>query len=178
MTKKDLFSVVLKLYGLYSVVQLIIQIPEIYFYLYASSEEQDWISWLILAAPVMSILVIYVLIFKPGAIIRLFKLDKGFDEGNIQGGSRNSIARIALIIISIYLIATSLGDFISQLVFLFEKSSSGNRSDSLLEIIKFNPFNYKLFITCILNLMIGFLLLTNNIRIAAWIEKINHKNAD
>ncbi|MES2587555.1 MAG: hypothetical protein V4622_01165 [Bacteroidota bacterium] len=176
MTKRDLFKIILKLYGLYSIIEVIIQIPNISFYLYYDSGNE--FNWLVLTVPLVSILIIFVLLFKPEIIIGLFKLDKGFENNEVPITSFDGrgIAKIALIIIAVYLIVINIGDFISQVVFSFKESVSRNSLDSLLETFNPNPVNYQVMINSAICLLVGFILLTNHTRLSKWIEKINNKN--
>ncbi|MEO9258243.1 MAG: hypothetical protein ABI207_07670 [Crocinitomicaceae bacterium] len=176
MTKNDLFKIILKLFGLYSIIELIIQIPNIIFYLYI--ESNDDFNWLMLLIPIMSILVIYTLLFKPESVIQLFKLDKGYDNNEATNNSINgeAISKIALVIIAVYIIVSNLGNFITQLVFSFKESVSRNSLTHTSATYIPNPVNYNLLMSSSISLIIGFLLLTNYTRLSKWIEKINNKN--
>jgi hypothetical protein len=176
MTKKDLFKIILKLYGLYSIIEVVIQIPNISYYLYYDSGNE--FNWLILSVPIVSLIIIYILLFKPELVINLFKLDKGFDNTNVPASTFDGkgITKIALIIIAVYLIASNLGAFISQVIFSFKESVSRNGLETLLETFNPNPLNYQVMINSGLSLLIGFILLTNHMGLASWIEKLNKKN--
>lgn len=176
MTKKDLFKIILKLYGLYSVIEILIQIPNISYYFYYDSGFE--FNWIILTLPIVSLLIVFILLFKPEVVINLFKLDKGFENNNVPTNTFDGkqIAKIALIIIAVYLIVSNIGAFISQVLFSFKESVSQNSLESLLETFNPNPVNYQIMINSGISLLIGFILLTNHTRLASWIEKINKKN--
>ena len=175
MTKKDLFKIILKLYGLYSVIGIVIQLPNIIYYL--SLDMSNDIGWIMMTMPAVGLIVVYLLLFKPGAIIRLFKLDDGFDnnETSIKGIGGKEITKIGLIVIAVYLIASNLVSFISQVVLSFKESISRN---DFGQPIDFNPYplNYQVMINSGLCLLVGFLLLTNHTRISHWVEKKKKKN--
>lgn len=177
MTKKDLFKIILKLFGLYSIIQLILQIPNITYYLYL----QPYLdfNWLIVGTPAIYLLMIFILIFKPDQIIKLFKLDQGFENQEVSNNSAitgKGITKIALIIIAVYLIVANIGGFVSQLIFSFKASVSRNSLDRLLDTFNPNPVDYQEMISTGISLVVGFLLLTNHTRFSNWIEKINNKN--
>ena len=178
MTKKDLFKIILKLYGLYSIIALFVQIPNII--LYMSYDSNHDLDWLILSVPAMSVLVVYILLFQSEFLIRLFKLDQGYENNDSVKDTMNgqSISQIALVIISVFMIVSNLGDFITQIVFSFKDSISTTSLDTLKETFNPNPVNYYLMISSGLNLIFGFLLLTNYSRLSKWIDRINNKNAD
>jgi hypothetical protein len=178
MTKKDLFKIILKFYGLYSLIGVIVQIPNLIYYFYF--DRGDGVDWLMLLIPAASILVIYLLIFRPGPVVDLFKLDKGFDNDDVSksGFNGKGITKIALVIIAVYLIVNNIADFITQVIFSFKESVSRGALEDLLQTIRPNPFDYQIMINSGISLLIGFLLLTNHTRLSAWIEKINAKNAE
>jgi len=176
MTKKDLFKIILKFYGLYLIIGIIIQLPSIIYYL--SLDMSNDINLMMLTVPLVGLIVIYLLLFKPGSIIRLFKLADGFDndETSKKEIDGKGITNIGLIIIAVYLIASNLGSFVSQVIFSFKESVSRNNLDRLIETFNPNPVNYEVMINSGLCLLIGFLLLTNHVRVSNWVGKINNKN--
>ena len=181
MTKKDLFMIILKLYGLYSIIEIIIQLPNVLYFTINDSNFDMFFS--LLTIPLISLIIVYILIFKSTLIIRLLKLDKGFDNNEVVINSidKKDKIQIALIIISIYLIVSNISSFISQIVFEFKRSVSrkGELNNSLNDIINtYNPENvdYKLMLNSGLSILIGYLLLTNYKRLSNWIDNINNKN--
>jgi hypothetical protein len=175
MTKKDLFKIILKLYGLYSVLELIVQIPNISYMIYYDSYNE--INWLFLLVPAVSLMVVYILLFKPVLLIQLFKLDHGFDNNDTNNSMNGQdISKIAMVIIAVFMIVSNLGSFLSQIVFSFKSSVSTNSLNNLLEVYNPNPVNYNAMLSSGLNLLFGFLLLTNYTRLSKWIDRINNKN--
>ena len=63
------------------------------------------VNWLMLTIPLVSLIVVYLLLFKPGVIIGLFKLAYGFDndETSSEGIGGKGITKIGLIIIDVYI---------------------------------------------------------------------------
>lgn len=176
MSKKDLFKIILKLYGLYYFIELFIQIQSLSYYTYT-----DWegaLSLIFLLLPILSAFVIYILLFKPEMIIKLFKLDQGFDNNDSGNNLLNgqAVTKIALIIIAIFLIVNNLANFVSQVLYSFKASVSTNYVNDILGEFHPDPLNYNLMISSGINLIIGLLLLTNSLRLSNWIEKLNNKN--
>jgi hypothetical protein len=176
MSKKDLFKIILKLYGLYYFIELFIQIQSLSYYTYT-----DWegaLSLIFLLLPILSAFVIYILLFKSEMIIKLFKLDQGFDNNDSGNNLLNgqAVTKIALIIIAIFLIVNNLANFVSQVLYSFKASVSTNYVNDILGEFHPDPLNYNLMISSGINLIIGLLLLTNSLRLSNWIEKLNNKN--
>jgi hypothetical protein len=183
MTKKDLFKIILKLFGLYSIIILVVQLPNISFAIYYNSLDDldnDLLMLLLLIIPIVTVLTIYILLFKTDILIRLLKLDKGFDNNETFQGklSGQEIGKIAFVIIAVYMIVNNIGDFITQVVYSFKESISTNNIESLAANPNPYPVNYILMISSALNLIFGFLLLTNYSRLSKWLDRINNKNID
>jgi hypothetical protein len=174
MTKKDLFKIILKLYGLYSIIGFVVELPNVAFYMYYDSNND--LLWAFLLIPLVSILVVYTLLFQSDFVIKLFKLDEGFDNNTNVSLDGPTLIKIALVIIGVFMVINNLGDFISQVIFSFKESISTNSLDSLLETFNPNPVNYNIMISSALNIIFGFLLLTNYSRFANWIDGVNNKN--
>jgi hypothetical protein len=176
MTKKDLFKIILKLIGLFLAIEIIVQIPSFGYFIYFESNSE--LKWLVLTVPALSIAAAYVLLFKPIYLINLFKLDKGFENNELAISAFNgkSVTKIALVIIAVFLIASNLGDFLTQIFFSFRESVKQNSLESLLSNISPYTVDFQTMFNAGINLMVGFLLLTNNTRISNWIEKMNAKN--
>ena len=177
MTKKDLFSIILKLYGLYSIIELITQLPNVLYFMFTDSNFDMMFSFLTI--PLISLIIVYILIFKSSLIIRLLKLDKGFDNNEVVINTidKKDKIQIALIILSIYLIVNNFSSFLSQIIFEFKRSvNSKNELNQLIDT--YNPGNvdFKLMISSGLSILIGYLLLTNYKRLSNWIDNINNKN--
>lgn len=174
MTKKDLFKTILKLYGLYSIIGFVMELPNVAFYIYYDSDSN--FIWPFLLIPLVNIFLVYILLFQSDFIIKLFRLDKGFDSNNNISMDASTIIKIALVIIGVYMVINNLGDFITQLVFSLKESVSTNNLDKLLESFNPTPVNYNIMISSALNIIFGFLLLTNYASFSKWINKLNNKN--
>lgn len=176
MTKKDLFKIILKLFGLFSVTRIFLEIPQLIFYFSfeANHEISPETNWYILLILGFSILITYILLFKADLIINLFRLDKGFDNDEISLITFNSknVIKLALITISIYLIMNNIVEFLSQIVFAFKASIARNNLEAIVTSINPTSVDYWKLTFAGVNILVGFLILTSNTRIANWIDKL------
>lgn len=153
MTKKDFFIVLIKVFGLYSIVtNLFSVLPSSL--IYALSEIDAFvIAWLLLV--IIGVFGLFILlIFKAHKVVSMLKLDKGFDSNYIDFGndSAKNIIKIGIIIIGGLLIINNIPSFLSQLFFSFKNEVSGSS-------VQFNG-GYNLAIS-IINIILGYLLLSN-----------------
>lgn len=176
MTKKDLFKIILKLFGLFSVTRIFLEIPQLIFYFsyetnYEISPETNWYILLILGSLVLTT---YILLFKADLIINLFRLDKGFDNDEISliTFSSKNVVKLALITISIYLIMNNIVEFLSQIVFAFKASIARNNLEAIVTSINPISVDYWKLTFAGVNILVGFLILTSNTKIANRIEKL------
>lgn len=178
MTKKDIFTIILKLFGLYSVIGVIAQLPSIYLSFYYDSINEDNLIVLVIFA--LNALLVFILLFKPEIIVNLFQLDRGFDDDEVplHAFDGKLITKTALIIIALYLMVFNIGPFISEVLYSFKASVQRNDLDTLLNTLHSNSGSYELLLYYGINLLVGFLLITNHARVTNWIEKINKKNLD
>lgn len=118
------------------------------------------IVWLIICLIVIILLFLF-LIYNPDKIISWLKLDKGFDDDKIefQNFNNSNILKLALIVIGGIILIKNIPAFLSHTIFAF-KSSVGNDFNG--SVIKYgNLRDYILWATSFLNIIIGYLLLTN-----------------
>lgn len=107
MTKRDLFRIIIKLFGLLILMNSIALFLG-QFGLFASAG--DWLSVLLLLVGVaITCGLISLLVFFPDIIIRLFKLDKGFDdkEVNFDDIKARSLIEFGVLIIGGFFILNS-----------------------------------------------------------------------
>lgn len=154
MTKRDFFIIIIKLFGLYSLIlSLFSFIPNsfpIAFY------DFDTISiiWLIVAT-LISLGLLVLLIFKSDKIVHLLKLDKGFDDDKIELGNfdQKKIVMLSSILIGGFLIIDNISDFLSHTIFFFKADITG---------MEYNNLSYLKWTISGLNIVIGYLLITNH----------------
>jgi hypothetical protein len=111
------------------------------------------ILWIAIAAFVVVGLFV-VLIFKADKVVRLLKLDKGFDDEKIEIGNLKptDIIKIGTFIIGGLLILDNIPAFLSHSLFAFKGDVIG---------LEYNSQDKFRWAVSGLNLIIGFLLLTN-----------------
>lgn len=159
MTKKDLFRLIIKMFGLYSVISIIFSVLPGNVCLVISQMDFVGIIWVVFSLIVIILLFAF-LIYKPDTIIRWLKLDKGFDEDKIEFQNFNNpnIIKLAVIVIGGIILIQNIPTFLSHTLFAF-KSSVGNG-------INGNAFEFGLrynihWATSFLNIVLGYLMLTN-----------------
>ena len=166
MTKRDFFRVLIKIFGLYSgFITVFSIIPAFTSNLSAKFEPLLWL--LILGIVFLALLLVYFLIYKTDFIIDKLKLDKGFDEERIyfENFNNENIFKLAIILIGGFLIVDYLPSFLNHTFQAFK--SKLNNSD----MINY-PLNYFNWISSGLNIILGYLLLTNYKKTAIYLNKI------
>ena len=153
MTKRDFFILMIKLFGLFSLVTSIFSVipSNISFALM----ELDIVSiiWILIAATAIGGLFV-LLVFKAEKVVQMLKLDKGFDDNRIELGNLKStdIVKIGAFIIGGLLILDNIPAFLSHTLFAFKGKNLG------VAYKMEDKFNWAV---SGINLIIGYLLLTN-----------------
>ena len=171
MTKKDFFRVIIKLYGLYWLVNNIFSISQItYFYAGSSNDVSTWIYSVGILT--FSIIIFVLLIVGADKIIQWLKLDKGFDDDRIEFHNFNiqNILMLAMILIGATMIVDNIGTFLNQL-YLSVKVFMANQTD----LITMNGQNVYLFWLSLTKIILGYILLTNYPSISKFLLKITQK---
>ncbi len=153
MSKRDFFSIVIKLFGLYSIIISLFSIlPSNLSWLVNSFDLLTGI-WVAISF-VVSFGLIWLLILNSEKVVDLLKLDKGFKDDRIDFGNLSSmeIVKIGSFIIGGILFLDNLPPFLSQTYFAF-KESINHTNLSIHD-------DYYWLINGI-NLVIGYLLITN-----------------
>lgn len=153
MTKRDFFILLIKIFGLYSLIATLI-----------SGLPRQLISLVSFFNPISIIIIVgafsiviglfALLIFKADKVVNLLKLDRGFQEDRIdfEKLEASQLVQMATFIIGGLVFIDHLPNFIYQSIFAFEARQIGLKHD---EMDKINWF------TSGLNLLIGYLLLSN-----------------
>jgi hypothetical protein len=165
MTKKDFFRLVLKIFGLYSLLISVFSVLprnlSAFFY------EFEWTVFLLdLAILIINFGIFFVLLFNTDSIIKFLRLDEGFDEEKIEIGGLNnqSIFKFAIIIIGGFLIIDYLPSFLFDVVNYFKYKSSGYSFEG-------EKVDYYSITVSFINVLIGYLLITNYKSIANLLDK-------
>ena len=153
MTKRDFFIIIIKLFGLLSVVTSIFSVIPSNILFALMDIDLFSVIW-ITVAMVIVIGLFVLLIFKSDKVVKLLKLDKGFDDERIEIGNlnTNSIVKLAVIIIGGFLILDNIPAFLSHTLYAFKGDIVGIYYDTM------DKFNWAV---NGINLVLGFLLLTN-----------------
>ena len=168
MTKRDFFIIIIRLFGLYSLIlSLFTFIPNsfpIAFY------DIDTISMIwIIGATLITLGIFLLLIFKSDKLVQILKLDKGFDDDKIEFGNfdQKNIIMLSSILIGGFLIIDNISGFLSQIIFFFKADLIGT---------EYNNLSYLQWTISGLNIIIGYLLITNHKSIAKLLrtEKTNN----
>jgi hypothetical protein len=172
MTKRDFFRIIIKLFGLYALILTVFTyIPRNISYV-TFQFEPIVLLW-IFGASVLIILIYVLLIRKTDLIINLLKLDKGFDDDRIEFGNFNSqkIIQLALILIGGFMIIDYLPDFLQYTYLAFKKEVSPNGLNFMEDSSFGKITDYFNWAISGLNLIGGYVLLTNYARITKWLNK-------
>ncbi len=120
---------------------------------------------------------LYVLLIrKTDTILNWLKIDNGFDDDRIEIGNFNGlgIVKLALIIIGGFLIIDYLASFLNYTYLAFKKEVSPNGLNPMESYGSFGELDYFQWVISGINLILGFIILTNYNRIAIWLDKKNN----
>ncbi len=140
MKTRDFFILMIKLFGLYSLVITVFTfIPNTFSYWLSSFMYEDYFMGIIAALMTAFMLVlVYVLMKKAGKIVDFLKIEQGFEVEEINLGSLSEagIVKIAFIILGTYL-------FIDELPYFIHNTLSSLKIESYEEyIVENQPVNF------------------------------------
>lgn len=165
MTKRDFFILLIKLFGLSSAVSVLFSsLPTVFMY---SVDPISTILMIIVCLLVCALC--WLLIFHADSLVRLLRLDKGFDDDRIEFCNLQSVAviKIAVLIIGGVLFVSNLPNLISQSFWLIREDNLGNEisaKDKVMLSVQ------------VLNLLIGYLLFTNYDVVANYFDRKEGKS--
>lgn len=165
MTKRDFFRLLIKIFGLYSfIISLFMFLPEMIstFVLY-----KDY-SYLFISMGGFLVITFFcfLLISKADLIINKLELDKGFDDENVILGNMNSfmIFKLAVLLVGFFLIMDYVPSFLYHVINAFKKEVTSYGIDAQ----KVDCFGLTV---SFVNIVLGYLLITNYKRIAEYFDK-------
>lgn len=172
MTKKDLFRLIIKLFGLYSLISAIFHFIPNYVILVFRVPDFVGLVWIVSVIVIFGFLFLF-LLFKPDSIIKAFKLDKGFDEDRIefQNFGTENIVKLAVILFAGLLIINNIPTFLSNTYFSIKSFVQQNQLES-----SFNTNDYIYWATSGISIFIGYLLLTNYKSVAKFLVRKESEN--
>lgn len=173
MTPKTIFTIILKIFGLWLILGLIQIIPQTLAalpLLFQGDSAMLVVAFAIITgALVFYFYVLHLLLFKSGYIIDKLSLDKHFDQPafdiNIQ---QSTVIRIAIIVLGGLIFIDALPLLICKVVkYLQQKQFAGI-------LFEYPSIHHIIIEGC--KLLIGYLLMSNSKRLTTWIEK--HQNTE
>ncbi len=164
MSKRDLFTALVKLLGFYFFLSYFLSLLSSLYYLITVKENTfgDLLSDI---AQHIFLLVVFTLLMLYGdKIVSLFRLSKGYETDNIAVGSVTAvdIVKVGIFIIGGILIVNNLPYAISWII---QRFTVAIRNENMPTYEKYGAFR------AFANLVLGFLMITNFGRIAKWFVK-------
>lgn len=168
MTKKDFFRLLIKIAGLYFIISAVFSGLSNNI-IFSVEGKADWISilWVILTL-IIVVGLFTLMIYNADKIINWLKLDKGFDDERIdfQKIETQSILKLALFIIGGLLFIDNIPPFLSRSYFALRSKINPN------DIYHFGSLqDYIRLFTNFLNIIIGYLLITNYNKISKLLKE-------
>lgn len=176
MSKRDFFRVIIKLFCLYSLVVSAFQFfPSVL--QYSRLAPGLWSGVFIFGTASLIVLLYVFVVRKTDLIVDWLKLDRGFDDEKIEIGNFDSIKMLsfASILIGGFLIVDYLPSFLYQAFEAFRNLVEPG--DTVLFNYMDSDARYFDFGIAIMNLLLGYLLITNHRNMAQWLTRINSKNS-
>ncbi|MCF1422304.1 hypothetical protein [Mangrovimonas futianensis] len=173
MTKRDFFRIIIKIFALYSLILTIFNwIPSNIIYTVFDFEALPILG--LLGFTLLALLIYYLLIKKTDFIIDFIKLDKGFDDQTMELGNLkpDHILKLGIILVGGLFVISNLSDFL-QYAFLAFKGSiqkGGAFNEVFNERFGTSQDNFNWIFSGI-NLIIGYLLLTNYSTVIKWLNR-------
>lgn len=172
MTKKDFFRILIKLFITYSLILSIFTlIPTIFSY---AVYDLDLVSILVFIAGFLLIIALYYFaITNTDWFIKVLRLDKGYDSNEFTIGNITEIGiyKLAILIIGGFMIVDYFPDFINYSYLYFKKTVSPSNYNYASEVYNSETIDYPYWLIAAINILLGYLLITNNSRIATWASK-------
>ena len=168
MTKKDFFILIIKLFGLLSIVTSLFSVLPGNISFALTDIDAFTLMWVILTVLIV-IGLFTLLIFKSAKIVQILQLDKGFDDERIELGNLKSadIIKIGTFIIGGILILNNIPVFLSHTLFAFKGNVVGQTYET----------NGKFYwVVSGLNILLGYLLITNYSFVAKILKLENTEN--
>ncbi|MEH6682522.1 MAG: hypothetical protein V7724_18420 [Sediminicola sp.] len=177
MTKRDFFRIIIKLFALYSAIIAIFSLIPSYLS-YALNQFDLTTVILVLGSLTIVIGLLFALIFGADKIIKVLKLDKGFDDERIEFGNlrETNILKLATIIIGGLLIIDNFPVFLLQTYLAFKNEIKSGGSDGMLDALTYERVDYFKLVVSSISILIGYLMITNYTRVTKWISNADKKN--
>ena len=172
MTKKDFFRILVKLFALNGLILTVFShLPQTFSYI--SYADDYSIYFMLLGFLLLAFAFFVIIVWKTDSIINFLKLDKGFDDDRIDFQSFNTkgIIKLALIFIGGFLIIDYLPSFLQNTYLGFKSEVSASELLPTELTGSGMVFRKQDWIISILNLILGFVLVTNYSKISEWFDR-------
>lgn len=169
MSKNDLFTIILKIFGIYYLIYFTFQyLPSLFG---IASYDVDGMIYLHITTTFACILFIcFMLLFNTKRIIKWLKLDKGFDEKqfSIVSVKSTEILPIAIFVLGGYMFISNLPEFLINFYLGITKALTNKAVNAYYTALstEINFYNWGL---SALNLVIGFLTIVYYRQVTAWL---------
>lgn len=172
MTKRDFFIVLIRIFGLYSLILTLFSFFPSNIAFIAYPMDLSGVFW-ILGMTLVLILIYYFVIQKAGWIVDTLRLDRGFDDEQIVVGNFNAhqILCFAIVVIGGLVLLFYGGSFLQYCLLAFKEKVGAQSLDSLMEDMYGQPVDYLDWGISALNVVIGYLLITQYSKVARWIHR-------
>ncbi len=172
MTNRDFFRTIIKLFGLYWLINTVFSMSQIYNLSLGISQNNSSEIFYFIAVLIFIVFVFILLIFGADKIIEWLKLDKGYDNEQIDTKNIDAekIMMLGMIIIGGLLIIDYIPELINQIFMALKKNVSFES-----EIMNYHGFSTFYLITSLIKCVIGYLLLTNYASIGNYLVKKGKK---
>lgn len=170
MTKRDFFRILIKIFALYSIILTVFTwIPSNLIYTFYDFELLAILGGLVFT--LLAFFIYYFIIKKTDQIIDFIKLDKGFDNPNIELGNlgTDKILMVGIIIVGGLLIVSNLSDLIQYSFLAFKNNVQSGGLNKILNN-SFGTTNLN-WVFSLINILIGYLLLTNYDKVVKWLKR-------
>jgi|GEM_PF-2245330 len=157
---------------LYLIIQLVVSIPSTFINLWVNDFEHYSIMSSILIQLAIAVIAV-LLLFKADPLVRILKLEKGFDDERINLGKikGENILKLAIIIIGGYILISSIPSFLNQSYFVFKDLIERKGSIPISPILEYQYVDYYQFSNSIISLFLGYLVITNSTTISKLLSK-------
>ncbi len=176
MTKRDFFRIIIKLFGLYSLILVVFNyIPANIGFMF---RDFQWVALVWILGLTTFVASIYVfLILKVDRIIDLLKIDKGFDDDQIILGdfTTKKLVKFAILLIGGFLVVDYLPSFLHNSYIAFKEQVTDGRLNFAEGIQYKTSYFFREWILEGINILIGFLFITNYQRLADWLVRKENK---
>ena len=167
MKAKDLFTIILKVFGIYIIKDLLVSIPsvlsETHLLLVISSHRAAFSLFVALLVTVIYAGIVYILLFKTSWIISKLNLTSGLDEKPLVVNlHRSSVYTIAIIVAGLIVLVYSVPSLVRNFYFWYEYREALELESTF--------FNYAPILTSLAEVILGLLLLGNQQALVNFIE--------